>query len=106
MRAVRSFSFAALAALCLLMAVPAAAQPIPGLGRVRDAVRGAVANPVSRLLEGEPPITTGLEDARWGDASKDGFTPREAERSLLTLERTPNGGFVLQPGYFSMQTQS
>jgi hypothetical protein len=66
-----------------------------------------------KLLKGKdplqidkPPITTSLEDAKWQDASKDGFTPREAERSLMTLQRTPNGGFVLQPGYYSMQTQS
>jgi hypothetical protein len=54
----------------------------------------------------KPPITTSLEDAKWEDATKDGFTPRDPERSLMTLQRTPNGGFVLQPGYYSMQTQS
>lgn len=52
------------------------------------------------------PITTSLEDAEWAVDSMDGFTPREAERSLMTLQRTPNGGFTLQPGYYSMQTQS
>jgi hypothetical protein len=36
----------------------------------------------------------------------DRFTPREAARGLMTLQRTPNGGFVLQPGWFTMQTQS
>ena len=36
-----------------------------------------------KLLKGKdplqikkPPITTSLEDAKWEDASKDGFTPR------------------------------
>jgi hypothetical protein len=58
------------------------------------------------LFGSKPPITTSLEDAKWGDASKDGFTPREAARSLMTLQRTPSGGFVLQPGYYSLQTQS
>jgi hypothetical protein len=58
------------------------------------------------LLGGKAPITTSLSDAKWGDASKDGFTPREAARSLMTLQRTPNGGFVIQPGYYTMQTQS
>jgi hypothetical protein len=38
--------------------------------------------------------------------SKDGFTPREPERSLMSLQRTPNGGFVLQPGYYMLQDQS
>src|SRR5215210_5779611 len=66
-----------------------------------------------KLLKGKdplqinkPPITTSLEDAKWEDPSKDGFAPREPERSLMTLQRTPNGGFVVQPGYYSMQTQS
>jgi hypothetical protein len=54
----------------------------------------------------KPPITTSLEDAKWEDVSKDGFTPKEDERNLMTLQRTPNGGFVLQPGYYTMQTQS
>jgi len=61
---------------------------------------------VGSLLEGKAPITTSLPDAVWSDASKDGFTPREAKRSLMTLQRTPNGGFVLQPGYYSFQDQS
>lgn len=58
------------------------------------------------FLGGKAPITTSLSDAKWGDASKDGFTPREAARSLMTLQRTPNGGFVIQPGYYTMQNQS
>ena len=58
------------------------------------------------LLGDKQPITTSLSDAKWGDASKDGFTPREAGRSLMTLQRTPNGGFVLQPGSYQMQVQS
>src|SRR5689334_18221800 len=66
-----------------------------------------------KLLKGKdplqiqkPPITTSLEDAKWAQPDKDGFTPREAERSLMTLQRTPNVGFVLQPGYYSLQDQS
>ncbi len=58
------------------------------------------------LLGGKAPITTNLSDAKWGDASKDAFTPREDARSLMTLQRTPNGGFILQPGYFNLQAQS
>ena len=61
---------------------------------------------ISTILEGKQPITTSLPDAVWGDPSKDGFTPREPQRSLMTLQRTPNGGFVLQPGYYSLQDQS
>lgn len=54
----------------------------------------------------KPPITTSLEDAKWEDASKDRFVPAEKEQSLLVLQRSANGGFILQPGYYSMQTQS
>ena len=76
-----------------------------GLGGLGDKLKKKTPN-ISSLLEGDPPITTSLPDAKWGDASKDGFTPREAERSLMTLQRTPNGGFVLQPGYYSFHDQS
>lgn len=58
------------------------------------------------LLGSKAPITTSLSDAKWSDASKDGFTPPEAARSLMVLQRTPNGGFVVQPGYYTLQTQS
>lgn len=63
-------------------------------------------NPVVTLIDGKAPITTSLPDAIWGDPSKDAFTPREAMRSLMTLQRTPNGGFVLQPGYYMLVDQS
>ncbi len=61
---------------------------------------------VPNFLAEKPPITTSLEDAKWEAKDKDAFTPSEAMASLTTLQRTPNGGFVLQPGYFSMQAQS
>ena len=51
-------------------------------------------------------IAAGFADARWMESSRDGFTPREAERSLFALARTPNGGFVLQPGYFVAVVES
>ncbi|HEX8250572.1 MAG TPA: hypothetical protein VF599_20530 [Pyrinomonadaceae bacterium] len=73
-----------------------------GLGGLGDKLKKKVPNP----LGDKQPITTSLPDAKWGDASTDGFTPREAQRSLMTLQRTPNGGFVLQTGYYSMQVQS
>ena len=88
-------------ALLAVCAVPAFAQ-MGGLGGVTDKLKKKTPN----LLGGKAPITTSLSDAKWDDASKDGFTPREPGRSLMTLQRTPNGGFVLQPGYYSLQTQS
>ena len=89
-------------ALLLLVSASSASAQIGGLGGVTDKLKSKAPN----ILGGKPPITTSLPDAKWADSSKDGFSPREAERSLMTLQRTPNGGFVLQPGYYSLQDQS
>jgi len=85
-------------ALFTLCATPTYAQ----FGDLADKLKKKTPN----LLGGKPPITTSLPDAKWEDASKDGFTPREEARSLMVLQRTPNGGFVVQPGYYTLQTQS
>ncbi|HVF55607.1 MAG TPA: hypothetical protein VM934_05630 [Pyrinomonadaceae bacterium] len=82
-----------------------ASAQLGGLGGLGDKLKKKTPG-ISSLLEGKPPITTSLSDAKWGDSSKDNFTPRESGRSLMTLQRTPNGGFVLQPGSYHMQTQS
>lgn len=63
-------------------------------------------NSASKLLEGKAPITTNIADAIYGKDSLDNFTPREPKRSLMVLQRTPNGGFVLQPGYYEFHDQS
>jgi len=91
------------AAMLFVSLGTAGAAQLGGIGGLGDKLKRRA--PTS-LLQGRAPITTSLEDARWGDATKDGFPPREAERSLMTLQRTPNGGFVLQPGYYTMQVQS
>jgi len=87
--------------LIFISAIAASAQ-LGGLGGLGDKLKKKTPN----LLGDKMPITTSLPDAKWADASKDGFTPREPERSLMTLQRTPNGGFVLQPGYYSLMDQS
>ena len=88
-------------ALLVFCATPTFAQ-LGGLGGLGDKLKKKTPN----LLGGKAPITTSLPDAKWGDTSKDGFTPSEEARSLMVLQRTPNGGFVLQPGYYNLQTQS
>jgi hypothetical protein len=94
--------FTRIVATALFVAVSSAgAAQLGGLGGLGDKLRGRIPS-----LTDRQPITTSLSDARWGDATKDGFTPREPQRSLATLQRTPNGGFVLQPGYYSLQVQS
>ena len=95
---------ASAAALALCLSPVDSSAQLGGLGR-------ALGNATSRLnpataLQGKPPITTSLPDAKWGDPGRDGFKPRERKRALTDLQRTPAGGFVLQAGYFEMQTQS
>ena len=92
-----SLSIAVIAVLAF-SAASASAQ----FGDLADKLKKKTPN----LLGSKEPITTSLSDAKWGDASKDGFTPREDARSLMVLQRTPNGGFVLQTGYYTLQTQS
>lgn len=99
----RAFSLLAGGALLSAYAAPASAQ-IGGLGRALGRV-AQHAN-VESVLRGDPPIKTSINDARWAVDSLDNFTPREAKRSLMQLQRTPNGGFVLQPGYYEFHDQS
>lgn len=77
-------------------------------GRLRGAVtRAAGGIGVDQLVGGKnQPIVTSLEHARWAVDSLDNFSPREAMRPMQELQRTPNGGFVLQPGAWEMHTQS
>jgi hypothetical protein len=96
---IRTILGAALAAAFALGPVPAAAQ-FGGLGGL--AKKAGIGLPSLQ----KAPITTSLKDAKWGAPDRDGFTPREAKRSLLQLQRTPNGGFVLQTGYFEFHDQS
>jgi hypothetical protein len=98
------------------------------IGNSRDRVPGRDLSDVSRLLEAETPITTGLADARFAVDSLDNVRPHDISipdlrggvtpgmrlrepsdlplRSLLELKRSPGGGFILQPGYWEMHSQS
>src|SRR5688500_12355032 len=99
----------ALSALALVFGATAADTASAQIGgRLRGAVNRVTGGRVSidQLVGGNHPITTSLEHARWAVDSLDNFTPREAKRSMLQLQRTPNGGFVMQPGYWEMHTQS
>jgi hypothetical protein len=98
---IRMFFMALAAATMVVSAAPAQAQ-LGGLGGLGDKLKKKVPN----VLGGKAPITTSLEDAKWGAPDRDNFTPREVKRSLMTLQRTPNGGFVLQPGFYEFHDQS
>jgi hypothetical protein len=90
--------------LLVVIAAPSQAQ-IGGLRRAAQRAVAAAPDPTA-MLRGTPPIATNLGDAVWGVDSMDAFTPTDPMRSMLTLQRTPNGGFVLEPGYFEMHAQS
>lgn len=105
----RSTRTAAAGALLLLLSAGTAEALSAQIGGRLRGIAGRAADrlpDVSHLLEGEPPITSNIADATFAVDSLDNFTPREAVRSMLELQRTPNGGFVLQPGYWEMHTQS
>ncbi|MGK6325330.1 hypothetical protein ACMGDM_19865 [Sphingomonas sp. DT-51] len=92
------FSSVLAAAVCL--SAGAADAQFGGLGRLAKSVGVSLPN-----LQ-KAPITTSLSDAKWAVPDKDGFEPRSAKRSMMELQRTPNGGFVLQAGYFEFHDQS
>src|ERR1051325_2244482 len=98
----RYVMMSACAFLLVAACAASASAQLGGLGGLGDKLKKKTPN----LMGEKQPITTSLPDAKWGDSSKDGFTPREPERSLMTLQRTPNGGFVLQPGYYMLVDQS
>lgn len=91
---IRKWLGAAVAAAVLLVSTPASAQL--GLGNIGQRLG----------IGGRDPITTSLPDARWGRPDMDGFVIRDRKRSMMELQRTPNGGFILQQGYFTMTVQS
>lgn len=97
--------FTQIVIVIVLLLIGAHSQAHAQFGGLKDLVKNPLGG-ASSLLKGKPPITTSLRDAVWEDASKDGFTPRETSRSLTSLTRTTNGGFLLQPGYYSMKVQS
>lgn len=97
-----------LAAFALLLSLALADTASAQLGGLRNAASrlGARVPDLSSLVGRDHPITTSLPDAKFAVDSLDNFTPRDAKRSMLQLQRTPNGGFVLQPGFYEMDTQS
>lgn len=96
------------AALALLLSMTVADVASAQFGGLRNAASrlGARLPDLSNLVGRDHPITTSLSDAKWAVDSLDNFTPREAARNMAELQRTPNGGFVLQPGSWEMYNQS
>ncbi len=88
---------------CLVsLSVPA---QFGALKKLKDKVVGEL--PVSSLLEGKPPITTNFkDDVNMEGAMSDTLGSAAVYKSLLQLQRSPSGGFVLQPGFYEMTNRS
>jgi hypothetical protein len=97
----RALAAVALAAASLTL-VPASHAQLGDIGRALGSAAGGLGN----LTRGTPPISTNIRDARWGDPSKDGWTPRIRVQPLTNLPRTATGGFTLAGGYYEMNAQS
>ncbi|MCC6924534.1 hypothetical protein [Novosphingobium sp.] len=87
-----------------LVATAAQAQ-FGGIGSVVKALP-VKAPAVPNVLNGPAPVSTNIKDAIYGDPSTDGFSPPGKPLALTSLPRTPQGGFVLAPGYYNMHAQS
>lgn len=85
------------------LALPANAQGIGDLGNLLKRV-----NPMERSGNRghNEQITTHLGDATHGDAALDGFVPGERPLPLASLRQGNGSTFVLQPGYYTQDTQS
>lgn len=93
-------------AILALFFAGARTEALAQFGRIKEeAGKLAGKSPATKLLEGEPPITTSLGDAVYGDSSRDTYNPTPFA-PLTSLERTLSGGFTLKPGFYEMHTQS
>ena len=93
-------------AILTLFFAGARTEALAQFGRIKEeAGKLAGKSPATKLLEGEPPITTSLGDAVYGDSSRDTYNPTPFT-PLTSLERTLSGGFALRPGFYEMHTQS
>ena len=92
-----------LAVACLLWAVFSHAQ----LNVLKDRLLKKGLPTVDQLVQGKPPITTSLDDARFAsDVPDNSLGANSKPKDLSSLERTPTGGFILQPGHFEFHGQS
>ncbi|MFN2382715.1 MAG: hypothetical protein ABR559_00470 [Gemmatimonadota bacterium] len=99
------FSWALAVLVPLLLAAPGSA--FAQFGALRDAAKKVTDRTpnLGEMLQGDPPITTSLVDAIFGVDSLDSFDPQNLT-PLTDLERTENGGFLLQPGSYEIHGES
>lgn len=96
--------FAALTALAVLGASGAQAQ-FGTIGKVISAAP-IKAPALPDIINGPKPVSTSLKDAVFSDASRDSASLPGKPLAMTDLNRSPQGGFVLAPGYYVMLAQS
>lgn len=72
---------------------------------LKRAAKTVKVDKLPNILDNQP-ITTNLKDVRTDSFMSETFVPKELKKSLLTLQRTANGGFILQSGYYNFHDQS
>ena len=91
----------------LLLALAAASHVHGQLGGLKDASKKLLdKDPVAAILNKKPAITTGLDDVRMDGFLPETFANDSVFAPAFNLQRTPNGGFVLQYGFYEYQAQS
>jgi len=89
-----------LAAVTCLICLASTAQ-LGGLGK--NLLKGK--SPLDALMK-KAPITTSLEDVNMEGALDPSFGKDSIYSSMFSLQRTPNGGFILKQGFHDYQSQS
>jgi len=93
--------------IILLLALASTVHAHAQLGGLKDAGKKLLdKDPVAQVLNKKPAISTSLEDVKMDGALPETFGNDSVYSSIYQLQRTPNGGFVLQYGFFEYQSQS
>lgn len=85
--------------ICTILCGVAVGLQLPGLGDRLPGIPG-----LDAIFKKGPAITTSLKDCKWEAQDKDGFNPKVGD--LFSLERGPNGGFLLRAGAWRGEMQS
>lgn len=91
----------------LLLALTAAFNVHGQFGGLKDAGKKLLdKDPVAAILNKKPAISTSLDDVKMDGFLPETFANDSVFAPIFQLQRTPNGGFVLQYGFYEYQAQS
>jgi hypothetical protein len=94
-----------LVAMVLALALTASGAALAALPKIPDVRLPEQLPDIGKLLEQEPPVTTGLPDALTEVPLLDDFNPRRLS-PLSELPRGPDDAFFLVPGVYELVAQS